>query len=529
MGEAEYFEDPITQIPLQGNQRVPTDQRPNHEHAMATLRRDMARLEAQLVVERNAKTQAHIHLEREMGQVQKMASDTLEQMAQIASLKEQVAHLTAQVHHNVGQVGPTVGHEPGVLENAPTDLQYADAPSRNTDAPLRVSVPTSMLPAQANPVGQGYVSQERLLANTVAQTVQSVPHQQMPTPTRNLINFHDSLRRSDFRYLKPEPIQTSGGYIPYQTYQTDQVGPRVRFDTVPQTAQQRVSTPIYSNQPVYQAPPTVTLRDYSGAQLNNARLLHPTPVHDNYQHVYASPIGDNGDQMHDARDRVSQQSTSSATGRRGYGILPKGFKGGDFISFKEGFENICRINKWDDELKVGHLIWCYQQGPAEIIISSRPGHEWSYEDLMTAGVEMFGNSIGMSEMRLELKKIKREKGESLPDLVRRIIKVTRQAMEMSETKRFEEERIAFMNAIEDNRPLYYHLDRHQATCKSLSHMLSVAMKYCNQEGASDEWVLSLMDKEFTDRGQPKSGNKPTNASTRLRVPLRNRRMEQPIR
>jgi hypothetical protein len=204
--------------------------------------------------------------------------------------------------------------------------------------------------------------------------------------------------------------------------------------------------------------------------------------------------------MQEERDPALQQSGSSSNHRRGYGILPKGFKGGDFIAFKEGFENICRINKWDDDIKVGHLIWCFQQGPAEIIISSRPGHKWDYEDLMQSGMEMFGNSIGESEMRLELKNIKRQKGESLPDLVRRIIKVTRQAVEMSESKRFEEERIAFMNAIEDNRPLYYHLDKHMGDCKTISKMLSIAMKYTNQEGASDEWVLSLMDKEFTKRG-----------------------------
>jgi hypothetical protein len=216
--------------------------------------------------------------------------------------------------------------------------------------------------------------------------------------------------------------------------------------------------------------------------------------------------------MQEERDPGLQQSNNSSSNRRGYGILPKGYKGGDFIAFKEGFENICRVNRWEEDIKVGHLIWCYQQGPAEIIISSRPGHTWSYDELMQAGLEMFGNSIGESEMRLELKKIKREKGESLPDLVRRIIKITRQAVEMSETKRFEEERIAFMNAIEDNRPLYYYLDRHMGSCNTISKMLSIAMKYTNQEGASDEWVLGLMDKAFAERGLPKSETS-TNSTT----------------
>jgi hypothetical protein len=218
--------------------------------------------------------------------------------------------------------------------------------------------------------------------------------------------------------------------------------------------------------------------------------------------------------MQEERDPALQQSGYSASNRKSYGILPKGFKGGDFIAFKEGFENICRVNKWEDDIKVGHLIWCYQQGPAEIIISSRPGHSWNYEELMQAGLEMFGNSIGESEMRLELKKIKREKGESLPDLVRRIIKVTRQAVEMNESKRFEEERIAFMNAIDDNRPLYYYLDRHIGSCNTISKLLSIAMKYTNQEGASDEWVLGLMDKAFEARGMSK-----TETSTSSTTPL----------
>ena len=57
-----------------------------------------------------------------------------------------------------------------------------------------------------------------------------------------------------------------------------------------------------------------------------------------------------------------------------------------------------------------------------------------------------------------------------------------------------------MEAIADNRPLYFFVNRAKVTVMRIAQMLQLAMNYSNEEGASDKWVNELVHKELEKQG-----------------------------
>ena len=366
-----------------------------------------------------------------------------------------------------------------------------------------VHVESTELSGQANP-SAGYapplqtqsISQNTSMVQNTATGRDAPVINVDPTsiPSAEVINSTLAwMQRAGFVVTKAEPTQMSGT-APSQTVQ--QLAPPQA-----QTRQVLASTPHRvtvqgptGNPPVYKVDLTSTIDQLSQQQ---SRIPPTVQVTEDVM----SNVGDDAEQLQNTRESgIAYNTRRSGAGGRGYNILPKPYKGGDFLAFKETFEALSRVNQWDPITKVGHLMWCYQEGPANIIVSSRPNHDWTADELMQAGLEMFGNSISESQMRIKLKKIKRKPDETYSELLRRIIDVSKQAGGLSEQRRFNEERIAFMNAVEDNRPLYFHLDRKREEIHSMSQLLSVAMKFTNNEGASDDWVRDLLTAELEKRG-----------------------------
>ena len=367
-----------------------------------------------------------------------------------------------------------------------------------------VHVESTELSGQANP-SAGYapplqtqsISQNTSMVHNTARGRDAPVINVDPTtiPSAEVINSTLAwMQRAGFVVKKAEPTQMSGT-APSQTVQ--QLAPPQA-----QTRQVLASTPHRvtvqgptGNPPVYKVDLTSTIDQLSQQQ---SRIPPTVQVTDDVM----SNVGDDAEQLQNTRESgIAYNTRRSGAGGRGYNIFPKPYKGGDFLAFKETFEALSRVNQWDPIKKVGHLMWCYQEGPANIIVSSRPNHDWTADELMQAGLEMFGNSISESQMRIKLKKIKRKSDETYSELLRRIIDVNKQAGGLTEQRRFNEERIAFMNAVEDNRPLYFHLDRKRGnTLHSMSQLLSVAMKFTNNEGASDDWVRDLLTAELEKRG-----------------------------
>ena len=114
-----------------------------------------------------------------------------------------------------------------------------------------------------------------------------------------------------------------------------------------------------------------------------------------------------------------------AANKRGYTIYPKPFNGEDFLAFKSMYENLIITNTWNRKTATGHLVYCFSQGPAQVILASRPGHVWTYEELMHEGLQMFGATISEAQMRMQLRKVTRKPDETLPKLVQRIMAVTK--------------------------------------------------------------------------------------------------------
>ena len=488
-------------------------------------------LEAMYIELQRERDQLEARAERGDGMCNIMVKDHAQQADEIRRLKEQLAAAQAAQLSPAMKVGMADSQklQQAVAEGSSLVIQGGSqvSPWR----PLTVVI-TSANPAASTNVAQASpaVAQQAVLTPTGVQSTKAVTTTNVQTKTYNLNDSIVRLNQQGYAVVRmpnPQAVATSNMY-------NQQVNPSKEVRFQPTISHSKMSTPrpatwgaspitsgcaaqtqkwvdesflqqqMYNINAAYQPPapqqstgyvPPVTVTTASQAPIiTTPPVVSPLPV---------ITLGEQNEQVEDAQERVARVHKTSDNRRNIHTILPKPYKSGDFIAFKEGFEQISRINEWDDKTKTGQLVWCLQQGPADIIVSSRPGHNWVYEELMQAGVEMFGCAISESKMRLELKQIKRKKDESLPELTRRIINVSKRAFHMSEYRRFEEERTAFMNAVEDNRPLYYYLDRNQSSVTTLSGLLSLAMKYCNNEGASDDWVLSLLEKELESRGLAK--------------------------
>ena len=113
---------------------------------------------------------------------------------------------------------------------------------------------------------------------------------------------------------------------------------------------------------------------------------------------------------------------------------------------------------------------------------------------------MFGATISEAQMRMQLRKVTRKPDETLPKLVQRIMAVTKRAVTVPEETRSGAECQTFLEAIADNRPLYFFVNRAKVTGMRIAQMLQLAMNYSNEEGASDEWVNELVHKELEKQG-----------------------------
>ena len=133
------------------------------------------------------------------------------------------------------------------------------------------------------------------------------------------------------------------------------------------------------------------------------------------------------------------------------------------------YKNLIITNTWDRKTATGHLVW-------------------TYEELMHGGLQMFGATISEAQMRMQLRKVTRKPDETLPKLVQRMMAVTKRAVTVPEETRSGAECQTFLEAIADNRPLYFFVNR------------AKAMNYSNEEGASDEWVNELVHKELEKQG-----------------------------
>ena len=215
-----------------------------------------------------------------------------------------------------------------------------------------------------------------------------------------------------------------------------------------------------------------------------------------------SPLGEVPEHEQELRDRgiAQHRHSSNAANARGYTIYPKPFNGEDFLAFKSMYENLIAANEWTKATATGHLIYCFSQGPAQVILASRPGHQWTYEELMTEGLQMFGQTISEAQMRMQLRKVQRKPDESLPKLVQRIMAVSKRAVTISENARSAAECETFIEAIADNRPLYFHVNKYKGPFMRISEILTLAMNYSNEEGASDEWVNELVQKALKQQG-----------------------------
>ena len=540
-----YIDDTPGQLGLQplktGMQALKHPDRQPGDELREARKKAQTMEELYLEIQRE-RDQLRLKSQRDNQMQQTMVKDRADLVTELENLKKQLA---AQ---NVAQLSPAiqVGMADSMrLQQAVADgktLQIQGGAKGTTYEPLQVVVTSQSAPAVHVAQPSPQILQQDVLMTPVAQTRQTL---QTQAKTDDLSGSITKLNQQGYAVIRmPHP-----GTIVHNADLANALNTasKVRFNPI--VSQSRMSTPrnklAWETSPAVQGyqPAQTGWLDHS-FQTQQAYLLNeqyqkdllakmavglqPPVTQQGYvppitmtqaptvQRVQTppplTPVGEVPEQLSQARDRVSQPINTANNRKNFHTILPKPYKSGDFIAFKEGFEQLSRINDWDDQTKTGQLVWCLQQGPAEIIVSSRPGHIWNYDELMQAGAEMFGCAISESKMRLELKQIKRKKDESLPDLTRRIINVSKRAFHMPEYRRFEEERTAFMNAVEDNRPLYYYLDRHQSTVTTLSGLLSLAMKYCNNEGASDDWVLSLVEKELESRGLAKKENDDKSAS-----------------
>ena len=226
-----------------------------------------------------------------------------------------------------------------------------------------------------------------------------------------------------------------------------------------------------------------------------------------------SPLGELPENEQDLRDRGILVNRNSASRRRGYTIYPKPFTGEDFLAFHATFENLIKINEWDYKTATGHLVYCFSQGPAQVILASRPNYKWQYDELMNEGMQMFGQTISEAQMRMQLRKISRKPDETLPKLVTRIMAITKRAVSVPEAIRGGAECEAFLSAISDNRPLYFYINRTKDEGMRIAKMLKIAMEYVNEEGASDDWVNELVQKELAKQGIKLKTENSTDKST----------------
>jgi len=164
--------------------------------------------------------------------------------------------------------------------------------------------------------------------------------------------------------------------------------------------------------------------------------------------------------------------------------LPKvpEFNGLNFEGFMYKFDAQCKQLGWDDTTAVFNL----QQsmtGKAMSVLLSNNGQQWTLSELRAALLARYGINKSATTVMNEMSVARREPTETLQDFADRIVDMSLKA-EISDARRANLTRAAFVQGLRENTELQHYIERHDRDKTSLQRAVSVAFKYERQHGVS---------------------------------------------
>ena len=114
-------------------------------------------------------------------------------------------------------------------------------------------------------------------------------------------------------------------------------------------------------------------------------------------------------------------------------------------------------NDWDDE-QIKAQIFAACEGPAKVLLNSKPYRKWKLDDMLTELRLHLGKQLSMAQVTHELDSIRLKPGEKVADLMVRIdTQMVQLAPSTSESLRRHRRQEAFVRALQTNLPMYYHV------------------------------------------------------------------------
>ena len=409
----------------------------------------------------------------------------------------------------------------------PIQASTASAPTRLTAARQGATTGMASAPAQSQQQLQQVPAQPQVPQSAAVN--QQVPYQQQ----QQIPASQPVFSQLQLRAPAPAQYQQMRPAVMVSTLQSQPIAPVPGTMTQPPPALPLNAQQQAPMQPAQPAPMQQTQQAPYQYPQAPAQQAAPAPAYDRNQQVPAQnppvppdntrqastrrrtdrilqgPRGALGD--HDSTDDDENQAAAARSLRRarlanqgdrryGSSIRIPPYKGGNFNLWEPTLMVAAEANDWDDE-QIKAQIFAACEGPAKVLLNSKPYRKWKLDDMLTELRLHLGKQLSMAQVTHELDSIRLKPGEKVADLMVRIdTQMVQLAPSTSESLRRHRRQEAFVRALQSNLPMYYHVHNGVSENDNPKKALELAIKFEQEQGINKPWVQQQIEDELTRRG-----------------------------